>query len=87
MSEDSNSHLKLPGKFRAREKHCINNTTATSNSILDGVIRACSHTLVHLQTQKSQGAGEVDQWLRLLASLAQDPGSVASTHVGTYNHP
>ena len=33
-----------------------------------------------------KGAGEVDQWLRALATLQLDPGSVSSTHTAAHNH-
>lgn len=74
---------KLLGKFRAREKHCINNnnTTTDSNNNADGDIGGSSHTLVHPQTQKSQG--EADRGLRAPAALTQDPDSVSSTHMAT----
>ena len=32
------------------------------------------------------GAGEKAQWLRALAALSEDPGSVPSTHMVANNH-
>jgi hypothetical protein len=31
------------------------------------------------------GAGEMDQWLKALAALPEDLGSIPSTHVAAYN--
>lgn len=32
------------------------------------------------------GAGELAQWLRALAALSEDLGSILSTHMQAYNH-
>jgi hypothetical protein len=32
-----------------------------------------------------QGAGEMSQWLRVLAALPEDPGSIPSTHMIAHN--
>jgi hypothetical protein len=34
----------------------------------------------------SNYAGEIAQWLRALAALSEDPGSISSIHVVPYNH-
>lgn len=36
---------------------------------------------------KIERAGEMAQRLGALAALAEDPGSILSTHVGVHNHP
>ena len=32
------------------------------------------------------GAGEIAQWLRALATLLKDPGSIPSTHIAVHNY-
>lgn len=40
----------------------------------------------HLFKLKSIGLREISQWLRALASLVEDPGSIPRTHMWAHNH-
>ena len=40
-----------------------------------------------VQQQKQQRTRDKAQQLREFAALAEDPGSVPSTHMGAHNHP
>jgi hypothetical protein len=37
--------------------------------------------------KQGEGAGEMSQWLKALAAVAEDLGSVHSTHMMAYSHP
>ena len=44
------------------------------------------HVFPHIYTQtlkNKRGAGKMEQWLRALAILAEDLGSIPSTHMAT----
>ena len=47
----------------------------------------CSKYIDHFLTKNNTiEAGEMSQWLRELASLPKDPGSIPSTHMAAHNH-
>ena len=47
-----------------------------------------AHTHVHTQTYIYLWVlGEMDQWLGAFVALAEDPGSIPSTHMAAHNCP